>query len=506
MNLTEVFQEVLRLSLKGTLLIIVLIIIKGILRDRLSANWHYTVWLLLILRLVLPVAPEAELSLYNLFNPVMVGIQQYDESNTAIPRLSAGVPAERPQENHQQPVVGANQPETAINLQNAPAFMDILAVIWLLGAVIMALIILYFNIRFYKKIRFSIPCRDAISIRIIQDCHKVASVKRSIPLVIHEGVRVPILYGIIRPRLVLSGQVLKQLSEQEMKYVFIHELIHYKRKDIFFNWLMAFLRCVYWFNPVIVYAFHRIREDCEVSCDESVLKRLSPSEYHQYGRTILNLADMFSEPHTLACTSGLIQKKSSVKRRIGMITKYKKKTAIGTLMAFVMTVLIGCSTLTNAQSDRNQKPEDPTVTPVPTATVESVQPTEPPTKESAVAKETLAPVDETIEEKVQYNLDKLKDQSYTGTYGDGYTWYTAAEELGAMGKPAIPGLMEKLESKDDYERSLAIYALLLASQHDNVKIFTNGAYLDVNLDFNPDSHPEMIEKAKAWWGKYKDNF
>lgn len=110
------------------------------------------------------------------------------------------------------------------------------------------------------------------------------------------------------------------------------------------------------------------------------------------------------------------------------------------------------------------------------------------------------------EQRVSYYLSKLGDKSYTGKYGDGYTWYTAAEKLGAMGKPAIPGLIARLDTKDDYERALAFYALLLATQQDNVRSFTNGEYINANLDFNVANHPQMKKKALEWWNKYRLQF
>ncbi len=113
---------------------------------------------------------------------------------------------------------------------------------------------------------------------------------------------------------------------------------------------------------------------------------------------------------------------------------------------------------------------------------------------------------QTVEERVAYNIEKLKDKAYIGTYGDGYTWYTAAEELGMIGKPAIPALIQKLDTKDDYERTLVFYALLLATQHDNVKEFTKGEYINTSLDFNVKTHPEMKKQALAWWEKYKSNW
>lgn len=195
-----------------------------------------------------------------------------------------------------------------------------------------------------------------------------------------------------------------------------------------------------------------------------------------------------------------------------MISKFKQKTTLATAFAVLLTILIGCSTLTNA------KPLDLTNAgdqePPPTQNVTLLPPEENDAKEASetldidlpVEDEDVLPEDLTIEEKVEFYLDKLKDKEFTGIYNEEYTWYTAAEELGMIGKPAIPGLIEKLDTQDDYERALALYALLLATQQDNVKSFTNGEYINVNLDFNKDNHPEMVDKALSWWGKYKSNF
>lgn len=195
-----------------------------------------------------------------------------------------------------------------------------------------------------------------------------------------------------------------------------------------------------------------------------------------------------------------------------MISKFKQKTALSTAYTVLLTILIGCSTLTNA------KPLDLTNAgdqePPPTQNVTLLPPEENDAKEASetldidlpVEDEDVLPEDLTIEEKVEFYLDKLKDKEFTGIYNEEYTWYTAAEELGMIGKPAIPGLIEKLDTQDDYERALALYALLLATQQDNVKSFTNGEYINVNLDFNKDNHPEMVDKALSWWNKYKNNF
>ncbi|MDF2614853.1 MAG: hypothetical protein K0S71_2639 [Clostridia bacterium] len=108
--------------------------------------------------------------------------------------------------------------------------------------------------------------------------------------------------------------------------------------------------------------------------------------------------------------------------------------------------------------------------------------------------------------EIELLIDKLKDRDYTGTYNEEYTWYTAAEALGTIGKPAIPYLIKKIDTEDEYERSLVFYALLLASQADNVKEFAGDDYIKITDSFNPEAQEEMKQEVLKWWEKYKDKF
>jgi hypothetical protein len=99
-----------------------------------------------------------------------------------------------------------------------------------------------------------------------------------------------------------------------------------------------------------------------------------------------------------------------------------------------------------------------------------------------------------------FYLGNPKDHEFTDTYGDSYTWHIAAEEPGKIGKAAIPYLIKKLDSKDDFERRQVFYALLLATQGRDVLHFTRrefpwnegGAY------FTRDKHPPVVKGWKAW--------
>ena len=192
-----------------------------------------------------------------------------------------------------------------------------------------------------------------------------------------------------------------------------------------------------------------------------------------------------------------------------MISKLKRKTALITVIMILFAILTAAALTkpidqTSAGNQELSPEQDVTLMPPEEDAAKKVSDIS--NNDSQVEDEDIVPEDQAIEEKIEFYLDKLKDRKYTSTYNEGYIWYTAAEELGKIGKPAIPGLIEKLQTQDDYERALALYGLLLATQDDNVKSFTSGEYINVNLDFNKETHPEMVKTAMAWWDKYKDNF
>ncbi|QAY65960.1 hypothetical protein [Paenibacillus protaetiae] len=109
-------------------------------------------------------------------------------------------------------------------------------------------------------------------------------------------------------------------------------------------------------------------------------------------------------------------------------------------------------------------------------------------------------------QSVETLIGKLKDRSYTRTYGEGFVWYTAAEDLGLLGKQAVPALIANLGTPDDYERALTLYALLLATQEPDVKAFAEDDYIHGYLDFDPVTQVPKIIEAETWWEKYKSNW
>lgn len=122
--------------------------------------------------------------------------------------------------------------------------------------------------------------------------------------------------------------------------------------------------------------------------------------------------------------------------------------------------------------------------------------------------DTLEP--EAVEERksLYFYLDRLRDKDFVRRGTDGSVWYTAAEELGLIGPAAIPALIAKLDTGNDFERSQALYALKLAAQHEDVMVVTGGEQPDLSAGALPpvDRHPALVRAWKEWFARHGARF
>lgn len=112
---------------------------------------------------------------------------------------------------------------------------------------------------------------------------------------------------------------------------------------------------------------------------------------------------------------------------------------------------------------------------------------------------------ESIREDIKYYISKLPDRDYTDTYGGEEhpkTWYIAAEALGWIGKPAVPYLIERLDSRDSYEVMMALYALQLATQDGSITWRTDGEHIRLDRVLDQDSNRENRVIALNWWRRH----
>ncbi|SHI16377.1 Signal transducer regulating beta-lactamase production, contains metallopeptidase domain [Sporobacter termitidis DSM 10068] len=414
------FKDVLYLGATASLLIVLLLAVKRLFRRGLSPKWQYYIWALLLIRLLVPFQVQSPMSVYsliygaassiNLPMPETVGALQNPLINETAPPAPTGgtadVNAQPGSLSGQTPAEGGGTPSQGAETAGDVPVIKIAALLWLSGVSLLVLYTAVVNIAFAGNVRRRYrPLRDKRIDRILESCRAALNIRRRIPLLTSGEKRTPSLYGLLRPKILVSGTYLSTLGDDEVRYIFLHELSHFKRGDIAVNWLLTALQAVYFFNPLVWYAFHKIHEDCEISCDAEVLKYLRPEERLLYGGTILKLVRLLSESNFVPVTAGISKNKSSTKRRLTMISNFKRSKWTGTVLAILLIAVVGlagltgCSTNTGApapspSSDSAGTPsESPSAPPSPSAdgTGADVSPESPSAPTSAAPAPTDGP-------------------------------------------------------------------------------------------------------------------
>ncbi len=204
-----------------------------------------------------------------------------------------------------------------------------------------------------------------------------------LPVYFTGSVETPCMHGLINPKIYVTAEATS--NEQVLKHVLEHESTHYRHGDHIWCVLRAVALAVHWYNPLVWLAAVLSRNDAELACDEGTIKRIGEEERAEYGRTLIGLTCQKRSELFVAATT-MTGSKKSIKERIVLIAK-KPKMAIYTLIAVVMVVAaaVGC-TFTGADKGGDTTQES-------TGTVEgdeqeSTTPEEPTTDEQPTTTKT----------------------------------------------------------------------------------------------------------------------
>jgi len=338
MRLLPLFDWLLRTTLQAALLFCLIMLVQLILRSRLPIRWHYCLWLLLLIRLAIPWLPESRISVFNLV-PRSIQHGRILESYS------------KPQSTRGMGFYRYFQPENATESQQeslSVRFIRMVPLLWLFGTVVLAVYVGAGNFRLWWLVTRERPLTDQKILDLLEDCKSEMCIRTILGVVMTDKVKSPALFGFLRPRLLLPAGMIETLSREELRYVFLHELGHLRRRDIYVGWLMSLLQVLHWFNPLVWLAFYRMQSDRELACDALVLTHTHSSESKDYGRTIVNLLERFSRPQRLPSMAGILETKSQLKRRIKMIAKFKKTSRSRWAGAMLLLAVLTCVVLTNA--------------------------------------------------------------------------------------------------------------------------------------------------------------
>ena len=322
----ELFKALLITSLAGSVLAVVISLLRPITKKLFGYSWHYYIWLCVLFVMLMPV--------------------RFNVNTTPAPNIAT-------QTVQTQQTVVSEQPETTENIvQTAPIQkpqllqkatviwdriiynrMNILAYVWLIGAIALMLLNVVRYVRLNIKIRKNGEVISCPETRAYTD--------RKINVRVWENVASPFITGIFRPMLILPKT---ELSEEQLHNILRHEMTHFKRHDILYKWFAEFVKCVHWFNPISWYVSKQIASECEISCDMSVTKNMSGSEEMSYVSTILSLLPT-GKSKQLPLTTQMASSKKFLKRRFIMIKNKKTTSRFMSVISAVIAAIMLSTTV-----------------------------------------------------------------------------------------------------------------------------------------------------------------
>lgn len=322
----ELFKALLITSLAGSVLAVVISLLRPITKKLFGYSWHYYIWLCVLFVMLMPV--------------------RFNVNTMPAPNIAT-------QTVQTQQTVAGEQPETTENIvQTAPAQkpqllqratviwdriiynrMNILAYLWLTGTIALMLLNVVRYVRLNIKIRKNGEVISCPETREYTD--------RKINVRAWENVASPFMTGVFRPTLILPKT---ELSSEQLHNILRHEMTHFKRNDILYKWFAEFVKCIHWFNPISWYVSKQIASECEISCDMSVTKNMTDSEEMSYVSTILSLLPT-GKSKQLPLTTQMASSKKFLKRRFVMIKNKKTTSRFMSVLSAVIAVVMLSTTV-----------------------------------------------------------------------------------------------------------------------------------------------------------------
>lgn len=247
-------QDIIIYLLKRTIIssvfILFILLLKKIWLKKYSKNLNYYIWLFVIIRLIVPLEISIKYTFY--------------EKNKII-----------------------QMNDMVAFIQNSVEYGTYfyIFVFYLLGVLILSIYSIMTYLKYKKLIKQLSYCVDDEFASIFNEVKKEMNVDKNIVIRYCNYIKSPCLIGIFKPYILLPNV---GYSYQEISWIFRHELTHYKYKDNLIKLICFFIRIIYWFNPLLYFLIKVMENDCELSCDQRVVRGRTFDEKKEYGLTITN--------------------------------------------------------------------------------------------------------------------------------------------------------------------------------------------------------------------------
>ena len=321
-------MSLLQMSFLGTVIILLIVVLRAVLINRLPKKTFLILWWIALIRLLVPFSIKSVTSIYSLLQSI------YSDIN----------PVRTAQTTTFLPIHG-NMPEIANGLSEAMVqrteSISILSVIWLAGLLLCFGFFAVSYIKCYREFRFSLP----VETDILEAWKEKHPLKRSLSIRQTETIAAPLSYGVIRP-VILMPKNTEWKNIYQLRYVLEHEYVHIRRLDMLTKLIMIAAVCIHWFNPLVWVMYILFNRDLELSCDETVVRRFGMDIKSVYATALISMEEKKSGLTPL-CNSF---SKNAIEERIRAIMKIKKTSKFAVMISAVLVIGVTGGFATSASS------------------------------------------------------------------------------------------------------------------------------------------------------------
>ncbi|MCW1914862.1 M56 family metallopeptidase [Luteolibacter sp. GHJ8] len=351
--LESLFDWLLATTLRASALAVVIMGLQLLVRRWLPPQWRYALWMPLVLVLVLPVVPTVPFGILPRKAPAV---------EASVPEVAAVSGAAL--------IAGVDQPLGEV----APTTMTVnsWALVWLAGSAAVFVFGMAGYRRNMRRITKGAVAVDEALLASVEEAAREVGLGRLPRVVVSAEVESPAVTGLLRPVLLLPADFLQSFSEAEARLILLHELTHVKRLDLPVNGLCCILQALHWFNPILWFAFARMRADRETACDAQVLSLGGRDRRSVYGNALLKLQAVAPRSGLQLGFVGIFESSSELKTRIRDISRHRASHPAWKAGGVTM---IGLLTLFGATKAEEPKRTEAPVAPPAAAEEPKVDPT-----------------------------------------------------------------------------------------------------------------------------------
>lgn len=355
-----IFKTLLEITIFSSIMILIVMVIKAIYKDKINQKMIMLLWLLILVRLIMPFTVSSPLHVDAILSQKEVIKPTFNEPVSEESTTGHNI-------TYSQNKVGdineSNiKPLDAINtapVENKQSFIiqlfntlkgisikTYLIAIWVIGIVFILLKNLALNTKFKLQVKRDLRNADSYLSRILDKLQYELQMDKHVCITQSSYIDIPLVCGLVNPTIIIPTTLYANVSDDKLRLIIRHELFHVKRYDVLKNCLWLIAKTLHWFNPLVWIGFNAYLDDVEIACDNMVVKSIRKPDSILYSQSLVDVVKLSKNTRSIPLYLSFCKDKKTLRKRVENMIKPTKKLKSAGLISMLLAIImvVGCFT------------------------------------------------------------------------------------------------------------------------------------------------------------------